>query len=64
MLVRLDSRASTNSPFMGTGSDTVIGQSDIIPFWQLAVCFSCAGMVLLTANAGACNLMTVVGYAP
>ena len=28
MLVRLDSRASTDSPFLGTGSDKVKGQSD------------------------------------
>ena len=28
MLVRLDSRASTDSPFLGTGSDQVKGQSD------------------------------------
>ena len=29
MLVRLDSRASTDSPFLGTGSDKVKGQSDV-----------------------------------
>ena len=28
MLARLDSRASTNSPFLGTGSEKVKGQSD------------------------------------
>ena len=28
MLVRLDSRTSTDSPFLGTGSDKVKGQSD------------------------------------
>ena len=28
MLIRLDSRASPDSPFLGTGSDKVKGQSD------------------------------------
>ena len=44
MLVRLYSRASTDSPFLGTGSDEVKGQSDTF--------LTGAGMVLLTTNDG------------
>ena len=49
MLVSLDSTASTDSPFLGTGSDKVKGQSDT---FLTAGSVLCAGMVLLTANAG------------
>ena len=45
MLVRLDSRAATDSPFLGTGSDDIQ-----IPFRQLTGCCTRVGMVLLTAN--------------
>ena len=51
MLVRLDSRASTDSPLLGTDSDKVKGQSDTFLIAG-SVFDSCAGMVLLTANVG------------
>ena len=43
MLVCLDSRASTDSPFLGTGSDQVKGKSDI---------FLTAGSVLFMCRYG------------
>ena len=43
MLVCLDSRASTDSPFLGTGSDKVRGQSNT--FWT-------AGSVLCMCRYG------------
>ena len=53
ILVRLDSRASADSPFLGTGSDKVKGQSVIfLTAGLLAVCCTRAGMVLFTANVG------------
>ena len=48
MLVRHDSRASTDSPILGTDSDKIKGQSDTF----LTAGSTCAGMVLLTANVG------------
>ena len=55
MLVRLDSRAFTDSPLLGTDSDKVNGQSDtfLIAGSDTGSVFdSCAGMILLTANVG------------
>ena len=43
MLVCLDSRASTVSPFLGTGSDKVTGQSDTF-LTARTVLYICAGM--------------------
>ena len=43
MLVRLDSWASTDSPFLGTSSDKVKGQSDT---------FLTAGSVFFTSRYG------------
>ena len=51
MLVRLDSRASTESPLLGTDSDKVKVQSDAFLIAG-SVFDSHAGMVLLTANVG------------
>ena len=49
--VGLDSRASTDSPFLGTGSDKVKGQPDTF-LTAGSVLYTCSGMVLLTTNAG------------
>ena len=50
MLARLDSRAYTDSPFLGTGSDKVKGQSDI---------FLTAGSVLYNVHVQVCTYANV-----
>ena len=50
MLVRLDSTVSTDSPFLGTGSDKVKGQSDTF-LTAVSVLFMCRYGTLDLANA-------------